>query len=291
MTMHYEEPLFRPPSEAQSLILQASIGCSHNRCAFCGMYKAKRFRVRPVGEIRDEIRQAKAVRPGTRKIFLADGDALVLDTGHLLEILDLLNASFPELSRVGLYVNAENVLSKTDEELRLLSARKVRIGYLGLESGYDELLAEMKKGVTAAEMIEAVRRCQAAGIKMSVMVLLGLGGTERSRVHALETAQVLNRMQPRFLSFLTLMPVEGTPLFRWIKTGDFTELTPSGILREMKWLVEGLDLRGTIFRSNHASNYLAIAGRFPQDKTRILSEMEECLTGKKRFREEWERGL
>jgi radical SAM superfamily enzyme YgiQ (UPF0313 family) len=289
--MQYEEPLFRPPSEANSLILQVTIGCSHNQCSFCGMYKRKRFRVRALPELKTEILEAKGRWPDTRRVFLADGDAFGLPADTLLEILDLLAEAFPKLSRVGAYINASNVLSKSDENLRELAEKKLRIGYLGLESGSEEVLASMHKGATAKEMIETVGRCQKNGIKMSVMVLLGLGGQARSSQHADDSAEALNQMNPRYLSLLSLMPVEGTPLYRRILAGGFAELTPKQVLREMKRIIEGLDLDGTIFRSNHASNYLALSGRFPQDKERFLSEIDDCLNGKRGIREEWFRGL
>mgnify|MGYP001591474745 CR=1 FL=1 len=289
--IHYEEPVFRPPSEAQSLILQATIGCSHNRCAFCGMYKGKRFRIRDLSEIRADILEAGTRWPHTRRVFLADGDAMALSTENLAAVLDLLNESFHDLSRVGIYVNAANVLSKTDGDLRLLSQKKLKTGYLGLESGNKEILDEMHKGATAGEMVEAVCRCQENGIRMSVMVLLGLGGEERSREHAEDTAMALNLMNPRYLSFLAVMPVEETPLFRRIQKGDFRELTPWQTLLEMKMILQALRLEGTIFRSNHASNYLALSGRFPQDKERLISEIDNALDGQGILREEWERGL
>ncbi len=289
--MHYEEPVFRPPSEARSLILQATIGCSHNRCAFCGMYRTKRFRVRGFAELKEDILKARERWPGTRRVFLADGDALSISTENLVAILDLLNESFTELSRVGVYVNAANALSKPDEDLRLLSRKKLKTGYLGLESGNEEILEEMHKGATAGQMVEAVRRCQENGIRMSVMVLLGLGGERRSRQHAEDTAKALNRMNPRYLSFLSVIPVEGTPLFRRVQKGDFRELTPRQTLLEMRMILQALRLEGTIFRSNHASNYLALSGRFPQDKERLISEIENALSGQGILRKEWERGL
>ncbi len=255
------------------------------------MYKNKRFRVRDLPEVTEEIREAGSLWPRTRRVFLADGDAFVLSTEELESILDLLERHFPDLSRVGIYVNASNVLTKTDEELRRLAERKLTIGYLGLESGNNTILAAVGKGSTAEEMTEAVQRCQAVGIKMSAMALLGLGGQSMSRAHAADTAKVLNRMNPRFLSLLSFIPVKGTSLFRRIQQGKFMELTSTEVLREMKWIVEGLDLQGTIFRSNHASNYLALAGRFPRDKTRLITEIEECLAVSKGMREEWERGL
>lgn len=289
--MFYEEPVFRPPSEARSLILQATIGCSHNRCTFCGMYKGKRFRVRELSELQADIEEAKQRWPGTRRIFLADGDALALSTETLLQILDLCHGAFPQLARVGVYVNASNVLSKSDAALETLAKRGLKIGYLGLESGNEEVLADVRKGATAEEMVEAVRRCQKNGIKMSVMVLLGLGGREKSHDHADDSAKALNRMNPRYLSLLALMPVEGTPLDRRIGRGVFHELTANQILEEMKRILQRLELKGTIFRSNHASNFLALAGRFPQDKGRLIAEIDDCLKGNRGMRDEWMRGL
>lgn len=289
--MKYEEPVFRPPSEAGSLILQVTIGCSHNRCTFCGMYKQKRFRVRELGELRAELEEAARRWPETRRIFLADGDAFALSTEKLHQLLDMCHGAFPHLSRVGAYMNASNVLSKSDHDLKGLAEKKLRIGYLGLESGNDKVLTHVGKGATAAEMVEAVRRCQGNGIKISVMVLLGLGGREQSCEHAADSAKALNQMNPRYLSLLALMPVEGTPLHRRICRGEFHELTPDQSLEEMKRILEGLELKGTIFRSNHASNYLALAGRFPQDKARLISEIEACLSGNRGMRDEWMRGL
>lgn len=289
--MNYEEPVFRPPSESGSLILQATIGCSHNRCTFCGMYKEKRFRAREVSELQAELEEAAKRWPDTRRIFLADGDAFALSTKKLQQLLDLCHNAFPALSRVGAYMNASNVLSKSDRDLQGLAEKKLRIGYLGLESGSDKVLAQVGKGATAAEMVEAVRRCQENGIKMSVMVLLGLGGREQSGEHAADSAIALNQMNPRYLSLLALMPVEGTPLYRRICRGEFHELTPKESLEEMRRILEGLELKGTIFRSNHASNYLALAGRFPQDKARLISEIKNCLSGNRGMRDEWMRGL
>ncbi|MDX1765091.1 MAG: radical SAM protein [bacterium] len=289
--MKYEEPVFRPPSEADSLILQVTVGCSHNRCDFCGMYKEKRFRVRGLSELQADLRDAAEHWPGTRRIFLADGDAFALSTEKLHRLLDLCHQAFPNLSRVGTYMNASNILAKSDDDLEGLAAKKLKIGYLGLESGNEQVLAGMGKGATAEEMVEAVRRCQKNGIKMSVMVLLGLGGREKSRDHAHDSAKALNRMNPRYLSLLALMPVEGTPLERRVARGEFQELTANQILEEMKEILERLELQGTIFRSNHASNYLALSGRFPQDKVRLIAELEDCLSGKRGIRDEWMRGL
>jgi radical SAM superfamily enzyme YgiQ (UPF0313 family) len=255
------------------------------------MYKTKRFRAREFSELHRDILEAKDRWPETRRIFLADGDAFALSAKELILILDLLNESFPQLSRVGTYVNASNVLSKSDDELKSLSARRLKIGYLGLESGNEKILADMRKGATAEQMIDAVHLCQENGIKMSVMVLTGLGGQRKTRHHSEDTATALNRMNPRYLSLLAVMPVEGTLLETQINRDQFTELTPVESLLEMRNMIERLELNGTIFRSNHASNYLALSGRFPQDKDRLLKEIDDCLDGKRSLRKEWERGL
>ncbi len=289
--MRYYEPVFRPPSEGRSLLLHATIGCSHNRCGFCAMYRGKRFRARPEREILEDIEAARRVRPDVRRVFLLDGDALVLSSRRLLRVLAALRESFPELQRVGTYVNAGNVAAKTDEELAALAGAGLGIGYLGLESGDPETLERMDKGATVEEMVTAVTRAQAAGIRMSVMALLGLAGRERSREHARATARALNRMQPRFASFLTVTPVPGTPLFEDAASGRFALLSPEESLRELRWIVEDLDLRGTVFRANHASNYLPLKGRLPADRERLLRTIDLARAGRISLKPEYLRGL
>ena len=289
--MRYVEPVFRPPSEAHSYLLPVTTGCSHNGCTFCGMYRTKRFRVRPHEEVLEDIALAREHFGDVRRVFLLDGDALVLSTGKLLPILDALREAFPSLQRVGTYVNAGNVAAKSDEELRALSDAGIGIGYLGLESGHAEVVAEMDKGATVPEMIQTVRRAQDGGIKMSVMALLGIAGRARSLEHARATADALNRMQPRYAAFLTVTPVPGTPLFDDYETGQFELVSPEESLAELRAIVERLDLSGTVFRANHASNYLPLKGRFPADKDRILDAIEAGLAGDVRLRPEHLRGL
>ncbi|MBM4046348.1 MAG: radical SAM protein [Planctomycetes bacterium] len=274
--MEYEGMVIRPPSEADSLIVQVTLGCSHNRCTFCGAYQDKKFRVRSLDEIRKDTGWARRHLGDVRRVFLADGDALVLDTTALASILDLLSAAFPSLARVGIYANAGNILSKSDADLRRLREKKLGIAYLGLESGDDAVLGAVKKGATAGQMVEAVQRAQAAGIKMSVIALLGLAGRAGSERHAIKTAEALNAMQPRFVSFLTVMLIPGTPLHRQWQRGEFEMLSPAETLRELKTAVERLELTGSIFRSDHASNYVALEGRLPKDKARLLAEMDAC---------------
>lgn len=288
--MEYEGMVIRPPSEADSLILQVTLGCSHNRCTFCGAYRDKKFRVRSLDEVRKDIAWAQRHLGDVRRVFLADGDALVLDTPTLAAIFDILAAAFPSLARVGIYANAANVLSKSDAELRLLREKKLGVAYLGLESGDAAVLEAVKKGATAAEMVEAVQRAQAAGIKMSVIALLGLAGRRGSEPHALKTAEALNAMQPRFVSFLTVMLIPGTPLHRQWERGEFQMLSPQETLVELRTAVERLELNGSIFRSDHASNYVALEGRLPKDKPRLLAEIDDCLS-RGRLRPEFVRGL
>lgn len=275
--MRYIEPVFRPPSEGDSYILQITYGCSHNKCSFCKMYRKKHFSIRPMEEILEDIRDASKLMPWTRRVFLADGDALILKTDLLVNILEHLNKAFPSLQRVGIYANPHGILHKSKEKLEELKKLKLSIAYLGLESGSEKILKIVNKGFTAEEMIDCVRLAQDCGIKMSVIILLGLGGDKLSKEHAIKTAEVLNRMKPKYLSALTLMPVSGTPLYEDYRNGNFTLIEPEDMLKELRLIIENLDLEGTIFRSDHASNYLPLKGRFPKDKERLLSDIDYTL--------------
>jgi radical SAM superfamily enzyme YgiQ (UPF0313 family) len=283
--------VIRPPSEADSLILQITLGCSHNRCTFCGTYMDKKFRKRPIEEVFEDIDSVGRYADEVTRVFLADGDAMVLSQDHLLKILDRLNEAFPNLQRIGIYANARDMLKRTREELEELRARKLGIGYIGLESGSDEVLRRVRKGATAREQIDAVIRAQEAGIKMSVIALLGLGGRELSEEHAKKTAWALNEMQPRFASFLTIMLVPGTELARQYKSGEFELLEPLEFLKELQMIIKDLELKKTIFRTNHASNFLALGGTFPKDKERILAKLDRGIKGDVPLRPEFFRGL
>jgi radical SAM superfamily enzyme YgiQ (UPF0313 family) len=284
--------VIRPPSEARSLILQVTLGCSHNRCAFCGTYLDKPFRMRPLREVYREIEFARRHLSFTRRVFLADGNAMVLSYERLMDILERLNAALPELQRVGIYANAGDILSKSEHELRELARRKLGIVYLGLESGDNRVLMEVNKGATAEEMTEAVRKVQEAGIKASVIALLGLGGRKRSLEHAVATGKVLSEMSPRFISFLTLMLIPRTELYRRHQEGEFELPSPVEMLWELRVAIEHLNVkRGCIFRTNHASNYLPLAGTLPKDKGRLLAVLDEALAGGVPLRDEWMRAL
>jgi radical SAM superfamily enzyme YgiQ (UPF0313 family) len=290
--MEYNEPLFRPPSEAGSLILQATLGCSHNRCSFCGMYKMKHFRIRPFEEFEADALECARMVPHTERIFLADGDALAMKTDHLCRILRLLRANFPRLQRITSYANPSNVLRKSDEDLRLLRGEGLDILYLGIESGDDELLLKVDKGATRDEILEAGRRVIAVGFPLSVTVLLGLGGRAGSEKHIAATAELCSAMNPHYLSALTLMLGPFEDYFRAQMGGGFEFPDKAGLLRELRGLVSALDTRETVFRTNHASNYLPLKGVLSRDRNRLLGVIDAALENPDQFlRPEFMRAL
>lgn len=276
--MRYYGTVIRPPSEARSYILQVTYGCSHNRCTFCGTFLDKPFKVRPPDEVQEDITQAGQLMPDTRRVFLADGDALVLSTHRLVRILDALTAGFPYLERVGIYANARDLLGKTDADLVLLRQKGLGIVYIGLESGNDEVLRRVEKRATAAEMIHAVHKAKQAGLQVSVIGILGIGGPELSARHAEATGQVVSDMDPHYFSMLTLMLIPGTKLHKQWKSGWFQLMDPEDMLAELYQVIEHLDnLTQCIFRTNHASNYLPLGGTLPQDKARLLATLDSAL--------------
>lgn len=285
--------VIRPPSEANSLILQITYGCSHNKCTFCPTYLDKPFTVRDLSDIMKDIQDAGKIVPHTRRVFLADGNALVLKTDVLCNILDALSSTFPELGRVGIYANAGDILRKREADLKTLVSKKLGIIYLGLESGSDRVLERIRKGATAREIVDAVNKAQDAGFKASVIALLGLGGTSEWEEHAVATGRAVSAMNPRFFSVLTLMIVPGTVLHEQMKRGEFTLPEPLDMLRELRIMLEHTDVKkGCIFRTNHASNYLALEGTLPKDKDRLLTEIDRAIgTGESGLRPEELRGL
>ena len=292
--MRYEGSVYRPPSEARSYILQCTIGCSHNRCIFCGMYKDKKYRIRELEEVMADIRMAKLYFGDLNKVFLADGDALAMDTENLLKIIPELYRQFPSLYHVGIYAGPDSILKKTDEELQALREAGLTIAYLGVETGDKELLKEIRKGVTYQEMVEAGRKIVRSGIKLSVTVLLGLAGRgERALEHARNTARIINDIEPDFAAALTVMLVPGTVLHRRAQKGEFELPEPFEILEEMKVIIENLEVDNCEWRSNHASNYLPIKGRLQKDKEKMLALINSVLKNQDdRFlRPEYMRGL
>ncbi|MFB3066081.1 MAG: radical SAM protein [Planctomycetota bacterium] len=289
--MRYEEPVYRPPSEAASYLLHVTYGCSHNRCSYCAMYLQKTFRVRPLEQVRQDIEAAACAYPVTDKVFLLDGDAMTLSSARLLPVLESLRAAFPRLRRVSAYSNADSVLDKSDAELRELQEAGLGLLYFGLESGDDPTLERVVKGATAREYTDAVLRSKAAGIKASVMGLIGIAGRERWRTHAEATARVVSEMSPRFFSLLTVTPVPGTSFHEEVQSGRITLPDARETLEELRAILQGLECSGTIFRSNHASNYLPLAGRLPQDRERLVALVDDALDGRLELKPEWLRGL
>ena len=289
--MRYIGNIFRPPSEADSLLLQATIGCSHNRCTFCAMYRDKQFRVRRLEDVLEDIAAAREYHgPDVRRVFLCDGNALILPTPHLLRILNALERAFPDLQRVGVYANARDLVSKSVDELQELVRHRLSLFYLGLESGSDAILRQIDKGATADEMIAGVRHGMAAGMKSSVIFLLGLGGRKLWQENAVESARAVSQMNPNYLSALTMTVVPGTPLARQLKSGEFELPEPAEFAAELKLFLEQVDVKATVFRSNHASNYVPLDGRLPRDKERLVAELAEAIK-LHRFKPEYMRGL
>jgi radical SAM superfamily enzyme YgiQ (UPF0313 family) len=276
--MRYHGAVIRPPSEATSLILQVTYGCSNNTCDFCGTYLDKPFGVRPFGEVAADVTGLPAaVKARAQRVFLADGDALALSTRRLLEILDLLHAQLPNLERVSSYANAKNLLGKEVDELRELSERGLDLLYLGLESGDDQTLANIHKGMTVGEQVEGCRRATDGGMRLSVTAILGLAGTARSLEHGRATGEALSAIDPAYIGILTLMLVPGTGMHHKVESGEVVLPDSVGMLRELREIVAHTDVTDCLFRSNHASNYLPVGGRLPQDKAIMLARLDKVL--------------
>jgi len=265
--------LFRPPGEADSLIIRVADGCPWNGCTFCGMYKDVPYKFQGLEKAEHEISKHWKNWPDARRIFLADGDVMHLDFRTLEKMLVSLNEKFTRLARIGIYANGASILAKTDEQLRRLKELKLNTLYMGLESGDEPTLREMNKQESAENMIEAGRRAQSAGLRMSVMVLIGLAGKERSLEHARATTEVLNEMQPRLLSALRLVTTPNTPLYK----NGFKMITEFEAVTETREMIQGLELEQTVFRADHSSNIIPLEGRFPKDKERLLAQLDALL--------------
>ncbi|MEM7414962.1 MAG: radical SAM protein [Gemmatimonadota bacterium] len=289
--MRYEGKLYRPPSEADAYIVQATIGCSHNLCTYCDMYRDKQFRVRDLDAVMEDIAEAGRRVPGAQKVFVADGDALIMDVDRWATILGACRESFPHLRRVSCYATAENVLEKSEDELATLRSAGLSMLYIGPESGDDETLKRIVKGGTHAEHVEAAQRAHAAGMTLSVIVLLGAGGTARTREHATETAKLITAMDPEYVGALTLTVIPGTPQARMVEKGHFELPAIPTLLRELRTIVAETNPTDTVFRTNHASSYLPIAGRLPEDREAILHAIDLALEGALPLKPEYLRGL
>ena len=290
--MRYEGKIYRPPSEADAFILQATIGCSWNRCIYCDMYREKQYRVRSLAESLADLDEA-ARRAGDRieKLFVADGDALGMPLDHWLPILERARERLPRLRRVSCYAMATNVLEKTDEELLALRRGGLTQLYIGPESGDDETLKRIAKGSTHEEHVRAAQRAHAAGMKISVIALLGVAGTARAREHAEATGALVTAMDPEYFAALTTTVVPSTPLAKQLRRGRFELPDIRGMLAELRIIVDTARPTDAMFRTNHASNYLPLAGRLPRDRARIVEIIDAALSGRSPLRPEWSRGL
>ena len=289
--MRYEGRIFRPPSEAYSLIVQSSVGCSHNRCAFCSMYKEKTFHLRPLGQVLEDLELARAQYAHVEKIFIADGDALVRAFSDWEQILAKIATLFPECRSVTSYASPKSVATKTDAQLRAMGAQGLAMVYVGLESGCDAVLARMDKGENARGIIDACLRLKAAGIRLSVTAISGLGGRALMHEHAEETACALSEIRPDYIGLLTLMVEEGTPLMQWCREGRFEVLSAREVMEEELMLLERIDAEGAVFRANHASNYLPLRGTLNRDRAALTALLRDALGDRVALRPEAWRGL
>jgi radical SAM superfamily enzyme YgiQ (UPF0313 family) len=285
--MRYEGNIFRPPSEAYSLIVQATIGCAHNDCSFCSMFKDKSFRIRKLPEIIGDLEEARSYYARVSRIFLADGDALILPEEALLEILNRIRELFPECERVGIYGSPQDVLRKGVGTLARFKGAGLGIVYIGAESGSDEVLSAVKKGATAAEITSAIQMIEESGLNASVTFISGLAGADGWRGHAEATGRMISKAKPSYVGLLTLMIEPLAPLYSEIEAGRFKLLSPGAVIEETMLLLENVELDSPcVFRSNHASNYLSLRGTLPEDKKRMLDELRSALDGGRRLKDE-----
>ncbi len=289
--MHYEGMVIRPPSEAESIILQVTVGCSHNKCAFCGTYKGERFKIKDDAVVDSDILYAARNFSFLRRLFLADGDALIMPQARLVRLLTRIGEAMPWIQRIGVYGNAKSIMRKSPRELEELRALKLGIVYLGLESGDAEVLREINKGASPERMVEAGRRIREAGIKLSVTVLLGIAGRAHSLEHARATGEVLSGIDPNYVGALTLMVLPNTELAQWVESGRHDPLGPLDHLRELREMLLHTHLSQGLFLSNHASNYLPLKVRMPSGKEKALETIDQALAGAIRLKPEFLRAL
>jgi radical SAM superfamily enzyme YgiQ (UPF0313 family) len=277
MYFRYDEPLFRPPAEANSAIIQATLGCSWNRCAFCDMYASKKFRPRTIDELKPEIEALATVYQGPTKVFLADGNAFVLSANRLVQLLEEINRNFGRVQRVSSYALPRDILSKTDDELKNIRANGLKLLYVGIETGDDELLTLIGKGETADSTIEGILKAHKAGIETSVMIINGLGGKRYSQQHAISSARLISQLNPKFLSTLTLSMPLGEAHFKDKFRGEFIPQTVVELFEELRTFVSLLEIDGTIYRSNHVSNNLNLSGTLSKDKEALLAQLDRAI--------------
>ncbi|MFO7706735.1 MAG: radical SAM protein [Desulfobacterales bacterium] len=289
--MHYEGTIIRPPSEANSILLQITVGCSRNKCTFCGTYRGERFRIKPDDVVMEDIRFAATHCRRQRRVFLCDGDALIVPQKRLVPILQAIREQLPWVTRIGAYANAKSLKLKRPEELEQLRGLGLGIVYMGMESGDDETLNRINKGTEAAELIAMGRKAKQAGLKLSITVILGIAGRERSAIHARETGRVLSKIDPDYVGALSLMLIPGTPLYNDWQAGRFPLLEPREMLAELRTLIAETNLSQGLFHANHASNYLPIKARMPKDKPAVLELIDRALSGRVTLKPEYLRAL
>ncbi len=289
--MHYEGMVIRPPSEANSILLQVTLGCSHNKCTFCGTFRGKRFNIKKDDIIFKDIEYARTHFQRQTRLFICDGDAMVIPQKRLVKILKQIKDRLPWVERIGIYANTKSIGLKTDDQLKELRNLGVKIAYMGLESGDDQILKEIRKGADSDKMIKMGKRVKAAGIKLSVTVLLGLGGKERSKDHALETGRVLSGIDPEYVGALSLMLVPGSELYDAHERGEFEVIDAPQMLEELGIMISATHLSNGLFHANHASNYLPIRAKMPEDKEKTLELISQALRGNVALKPEHMRAL
>lgn len=289
--INYEGTVYRPPSEAYSLIIQVTIGCAHNKCSFCSMYKDKKFKIRNVEEVYEDLYEARKLYKSVKRIFLADGDAFVLPFDQLKHILNKIKELFPECERVSSYAAPKDILRKSKEEITALKELGLKMLYMGIESGSDSILKDINKGVTSSDIIEAGKKAKDSGMKLSVTLISGIGGKDKLLENAIESAKVINAIEPDYLGTLTLMVEANTPMHKAVKLGRFQILNPDEAMFEMRELIKNINVKNCIFRSNHASNYMPIGGNLSKDKGRLIKLIDDVLDGKYEYKPEGYRRL
>ncbi|KPA17197.1 radical SAM domain-containing protein [Candidatus Magnetomorum sp. HK-1] len=289
--MHYEGNMIRPPSEANSILLQATVGCSHNKCTFCAAYKGVRFKIKPDDIILQDIAYASKHFRNHRRLFICDGDGMIIPQKRLVFILKEIQKQLPWIERVGVYANAKSLSMKSLDELKTLRKLGLKIAYLGLESGDDETLKKVRKKGDSAYIIEKSVKAKKADIKLSVTVLLGLAGRERSQFHAEKTGMTLSAMDPDYVGALSLMLVPGTAMYDEFERKEFEMIEPLEMLKELRTMIAHTHLTDGLFHANHASNYLPIRARLPFDQDRVLGQIDDAINGKIPLKPEYMRAL
>lgn len=289
--MHYQGTIYRPPSEANSILLQVTTGCSHNKCSFCGMYKGQRFTIKPEETVLADIDYAAEHFPFARRLFLCDGDALILPQERLLTLLQRIKTRLPQITRVSIYANTKSLKAKSVEELQALRRLGLSLIYMGLESGDDATLAGMNKGATSEQMIAMGKKAKTAGMQLSVTVLLGIAGPERSESHAIATGRVLSTLDPEYVGALSLMLESGTTLSADYQAGKFALPEPLAILQELRTMIANTDLSQGLFHANHASNYLPIRAKLPEERAKTLALLDQAINGRLGLKPEYLRAL